>query len=200
MSRVTEETKAVTRARLLKAAADAFAAHGVSDANINEISLAAGLAKGTVYNYFPSKEALFHAVIEQACARVVADVRPAPGSTTREKLVAFLDADIAWVRKNEASAQCFVREMTRFDPSLYPQRLAALAPSAAVLIEMLEDGVTRGEVRDDVPVDQLALVFAGLEELALIQHWGSGGGWPHYDEIPRFVVDQFLNGAGRSTR
>ena len=48
MPRVTQETQTQTRERLLLTAADEFAQHGLQGANINRISLAAGLAKGTV--------------------------------------------------------------------------------------------------------------------------------------------------------
>jgi AcrR family transcriptional regulator len=53
-----------TRLRLLEAAAEEFARAGYSDANINTISTSAGFAKGTIYNYFPSKRALLLALID----------------------------------------------------------------------------------------------------------------------------------------
>jgi AcrR family transcriptional regulator len=53
-----------TRQRLLEAAAEEFARAGYLGANINTISTAAGFAKGTIYNYFPSKQALLLAAID----------------------------------------------------------------------------------------------------------------------------------------
>src|SRR5918995_790198 len=67
--RVTSEQKQAHRTRLLEAAAAEFAASGVDGANVNRISLAAGLAKGTIYNYFPSKHDLFLAVVEEASSQ-----------------------------------------------------------------------------------------------------------------------------------
>ena len=67
MARLTQQAKSENRQRLLDAAAAEFARRGLEEANINEISLAAGFAKGTVYNHFDSKEALFLAVVEEAC-------------------------------------------------------------------------------------------------------------------------------------
>jgi len=63
--RIREET----RRRLIEAALDEFAAQGYAAANINRISQAAGFAQGTVYNYFPSKRALFEAVVADIAAR-----------------------------------------------------------------------------------------------------------------------------------
>jgi AcrR family transcriptional regulator len=60
-----ENIQSDTRQRLLEAAADEFAREGYVGANINLISTAAGFAKGTIYNYFPSKRALMHAIIDE---------------------------------------------------------------------------------------------------------------------------------------
>ncbi len=57
-----------TRLALLAAATEAFARDGYAGANVNSISLAAGFAKGTIYNYFPSKRALLLALIEEIAA------------------------------------------------------------------------------------------------------------------------------------
>ncbi len=61
---VREQVMSRTRQTLLDAAAEEFAARGYELANINTISTQAGFAKGTVYNYFPSKQALLFALID----------------------------------------------------------------------------------------------------------------------------------------
>jgi AcrR family transcriptional regulator len=60
-----KEVKAATRQSLLQAATEAFARLGYEKANINQISRAAGFAKGTIYNYFESKRALMVALIHE---------------------------------------------------------------------------------------------------------------------------------------
>ena len=57
-----------TRQHLLDAAVVEFSRQGYAEANINRISEAAGFAKGTVYNYFPSKQALMLTLIEEVGA------------------------------------------------------------------------------------------------------------------------------------
>lgn len=63
---------AQTRSRLLKAALAEFAQTGFAAANTERISIAADLAKGTLYNYFPSKRALMESLIAECAARHVA--------------------------------------------------------------------------------------------------------------------------------
>jgi AcrR family transcriptional regulator len=59
-----KEAMSETRRQLLKAATAEFAREGYNGANINRISRAAGFAKGTIYNYFPSKRALMLELID----------------------------------------------------------------------------------------------------------------------------------------
>jgi AcrR family transcriptional regulator len=195
MVRVTREVRQGTRLRLLEAAALELARVGLARANINEISVAAGLAKGTVYNYFDSKEELFLAVVEEACRRAVAGAEAPPGASTRERLRTVLLSDMRWVRENEPFAQVLVREVLTGDRRLHPRIVAAAAPFLSRIADILQDGVEQGEVRQDLPVDQLALIFTGLSELLLLQHWGSDGGWPPLDQIPELAVQLFLDGA-----
>ena len=60
------------RARVLEVAYDTFAAEGLS-VPIDEIARRAGVGAGTVYRHFPTKEALFQAVIQDRMQRLVDD-------------------------------------------------------------------------------------------------------------------------------
>jgi AcrR family transcriptional regulator len=60
------------RERLLEAAAEDFARVGFDRANLDAIARKAGVAKGTVYLYFPSKAALFAAVLDELRGRLEA--------------------------------------------------------------------------------------------------------------------------------
>jgi AcrR family transcriptional regulator len=52
------------RADILKAATKLFARRGLTDTKIGDIASEAGLSHGLVYHYFPSKEAIFEAILE----------------------------------------------------------------------------------------------------------------------------------------
>jgi AcrR family transcriptional regulator len=196
MARVTTQSKTLTRERLIRAAAEYFARDGFDGASVDRISIEAGFAKGTLYNYFPSKESLFAAVIEEASRRA-ADLYAghALGGTLRERLLSLAEADVQVLREEEAFTRVLVREAMSFRAETYPLIVRHLAPFLAVVEAALTDGVRRGEVRPDVPAPRLALVFTGLLSLHYVQHWGSGGEWPALDEIPELVVETFLNGA-----
>jgi len=193
--KVSAQARELTRTRLLESAAAAFARHGLAGANINAISVEAGLAKGTVYNYFPSKEALFAAVVQEACRRAVDEAEePGREAPTRERLRALVRADIAWAAQHEPFARVLVRELFSCEPELYGRVVEAALPYVGRVVEVLADGIERGEVGADRPVEELAQLFTGLGLLALAQHWGSGGAWPALDEIPDLVVNLFVDG------
>ena len=55
-----------TRERILNAATEEFAAHGLAGARVDRIAEAAAANKNRIYAYFESKERLFHTVIERS--------------------------------------------------------------------------------------------------------------------------------------
>ncbi len=58
-------------AAIISAASRTFLIHGYDGASMDEIALAAGVSKRTVYNRFRSKEELFAATIEESCRRIL---------------------------------------------------------------------------------------------------------------------------------
>jgi AcrR family transcriptional regulator len=190
--RVTREQKQSTRQQLLVAAAVEFGRVGFDGANINAISLAAGFAKGTIYNYFASKEELFVSVVEEASAQVAASVSAPAGAAARERIELMLVAFCTWAREHEAFAQVFVRECLMGTPGLYPRVIAAETPFVSPLERLLAEGAAAGELRNDLPPHLLALALAGLADLTLVQHWASDGASPRLEQIPGLVLQALL--------
>jgi AcrR family transcriptional regulator len=195
MPRVSADVKQATRARLLAAAAEEFGRVGLERANVNVISHAAGFAKGTIYNYFPSKEELFLAVVEEASVQATASGSAPDEAPARERLTATLAGFCAWVGEHDSFARVLVRECLMGTPGLYPRVLGAEAPLVGELEAIVRAAVARGELRDDVAAELLALAIAGLMDLALAQHWASDGTRPSLAEIPELVLTLLL-GAG----
>jgi AcrR family transcriptional regulator len=192
MVRVTADAKETTRGRLLAAAAQEFARAGFDRANVDAISLAAGYAKGTIYNYFSSKEDLFLAVVEEASAQAAAS-GPAPRDASAwERLTAALAGFCGWAGQEDSLARVLVRECLMGTPAMYPRVISAEWPLTAELEAIIADGMQDGELRSDVPADLLALAVAGLTDLALAQHWASDGTRPSLPEIPVLVLTLLL--------
>jgi AcrR family transcriptional regulator len=72
-----ERTKAANRAAILDAAREVFAELGYEAAGVRDIIRRTDLASGTFYNYFPDKDAIFVALIEETGAEARRRVRSA---------------------------------------------------------------------------------------------------------------------------
>lgn len=196
MARISAETREKVRRRLLETAAAHFAERGLDGAQIDAIAQAAGYAKGTVYNYFATKEQLFAEVLTEGCRSAVRRYGAStPTGGVRECLRALAAADVAVLREEEGFMKVVVREAMSFNPRTYPLIVEHMAPYVAQVQQVLERGLADGEIRGDRPVGQLALAFVGFQVLLYVQHWGSGGAWPSVDEIPELAVSLFLDGA-----
>jgi AcrR family transcriptional regulator len=194
MVRVTADTKEATRAKLLEAAAREFGRVGLERANIDTISLAAGYAKGTIYNYFASKEELFLVVVEEASTQAAAAASAPRTAPVRQRLRAVLAAFCDWAGAHDAFARVLVRECLMGTPALHARVINAEAPFTGELTAILEEGARRRQLRSDLAAEQLALAIAGLTDLALAQHWASGGTDPRREEIPELVLRIVLDG------
>jgi AcrR family transcriptional regulator len=73
--RVTAEAKAETRQRILEAGRQLFAAKGYEASTTRDIADAAGIANGTLFNYFPSKEAILASLVAGVTNGMHADFR-----------------------------------------------------------------------------------------------------------------------------
>lgn len=146
------------RARVLEAARGAFAAEGVA-VPLDEIARRAGVGAGTVYRHFPTKEALFEAVIADQLAALAADAerRLAGDGEPGEEFFAFFASVVDdGTRKADladalASAGVGLREET----------LAAAGRLQAGLTALLAAAQRAGAVRADVDTADLHALAVG---------------------------------------
>jgi AcrR family transcriptional regulator len=196
MPRLTPAARDANRRALLDAGAEAFAELGRAGARIDDISLAAGLAKGTVYNHFESKDALFEAVLREACALAddSADALPAD-ATAAERLAAFVAGNMEWAGARPALARVFSRELLAGDDETRALLLEASAHCLGAVRTILADGAERGELRPDLPFAALAVMFLCHANLMLGQSMSAG--WPPPADVPGLAASLFLRGLSR---
>jgi AcrR family transcriptional regulator len=73
--RITAEAKSATRLRILQAATSLFVSDGWQNTTTRGIAVAAGIATGTLFNYFPTKEAIAAALVGEAMERAGEEFR-----------------------------------------------------------------------------------------------------------------------------
>ncbi len=157
-----DQIRSSTRRRLLDSAAILIARDGYDGANINDISTAAGFAKGTIYNYFPSKRELMLALIEDIAAGHIAGMAAAVrgASDPGERLRRFFEAGFAFVTNNPARSQVMIHALYGYDNELKMLMYEAYLPLFQLLArEVLLPGMESGLFRKVDPMETAGLLM-----------------------------------------
>ncbi|HEY0387502.1 MAG TPA: TetR/AcrR family transcriptional regulator [Gaiellales bacterium] len=91
------------RRQLLEAGTRVFTEHSYDDASMADVARAAGISKGLLYHYFPSKRDLFVATLEAAAAELRELTQPDPALPVPDQLVGALDAYLRWIEEHADS-------------------------------------------------------------------------------------------------
>lgn len=150
------------RARVLDVAYQTFAAEGLS-VPIDEVARRAGVGAGTVYRHFPTKEALFGAVIENRMQRLVDDGHALLETEgAGEALFAFLRSMVLqWGAADRGLVDALAG---------YGIDIACAAPEAedafkAMLGELLRAAQDAGTARGDIDMGDLKAILVGCQAM-----------------------------------
>lgn len=154
-------TGTATRERLLTAAQALIEEGGYGAASVLAIAERAGVASGTLYRHFASKEELFVEVFRTVCAREEQAMRAAAAgmpaaSAAAERLQIVLVTFAQRALRNPRLAWALLAEPV--DPRVDAERLAYRARYAALIAETLRAGIAAGEL----PSQNVELTAAAL--------------------------------------
>ena len=119
-----EQTKAANRAAILDAGREVFADVGYGAASVRDIIRRTDLAAGTFYNYFPDKESIFRALVEEVGAEARRRVREArqraagPRAFVEDSYRAYFEyivedpANFAFLARNAGTLHAFFEDAT----------------------------------------------------------------------------------------
>ena len=183
-----ERTKAANREAILVAARRVFSDIGYGAASVRDVVRETDLATGTFYNYFPDKESVLRALVDEITVEARARVRAArTAATTLEGFVSagfrayfeFLAEDpatVAFMRRNSGTIRAMFDE-------------PALGAGIDELRVDLETAVTEGRIPPhDADLMAMAMVGAGVEiGLHMVERDP-----PDVERAVRFVTDVFL--------
>jgi AcrR family transcriptional regulator len=154
----------VQRDRLLRAAAQEFAASGYAGASSESISRRAGMSKATFYEHFANKEECMLALFDQASKVVqesMADAAAGVPSDAHERMKAGTRAFLTALAENPEFAQTLLVEIIGAGPRAAHQRDRILKTFAEVLDAENAAAARRGLIGRFVsPLDPFAVVGA----------------------------------------
>jgi|HubBroStandDraft_6_1064221.scaffolds.fasta_scaffold00619_1 AcrR family transcriptional regulator len=139
------------RSRILDAAQSLFLRYGVKRTALDDVVREAGIAKGTLYLYFDSKDALFAAIAERLCAEVLRNAQEAIASSSSitPRIVGCLDAYIGSMHRLTAESP-HVAELTQSKQALAAEIYGAFDQKMRDLLRKVlrEGGIQRADAVD----------------------------------------------------
>jgi AcrR family transcriptional regulator len=151
---LTEEDREAKLQRILDAALDEFVEKGFAAARLDDVAARAGIAKGTIYLYVPSKEALFETLIRsaivgpiEAIEAKVAALDP-PAEAVLRMLFAFIRQEVLATRRKDI-ARLVLSEAGRFPELAAFYHREVISRGLDLLRRVTERAVERGEFRSD---------------------------------------------------
>jgi TetR/AcrR family fatty acid metabolism transcriptional regulator len=183
------------REAILRAATRVFARNGYFNSKVADIASAAGVADGTVYLYFKSKEEILHSIFDRSVDTAVADAREQleklkdPGEKLRR---------IAWLHLERLGAdrdlavvfQVELRGSTKFMEEF---SAAGFAEYLGLIRSTFEEGQRAGVFRKELNAKVVAkILFGALDEMAT--NWIISKRRYKLAPMADQVLDIFLNG------
>jgi AcrR family transcriptional regulator len=194
---VREESRAVYRQAILEAAMRVFGSMGFRDAKIADIAAEAGVATGTLYNYFSSKEEIFQSILDDGRERLQALLDECEATedpiarlrTLLSVLFGFLEQHGAlfaiYIQLGVAERHTLKRSGDECDDQF---RRSMLGAFERALVD------ARTHLRSDRSPELMAALFGGLLN-GMIMRWIDGEFRSGLRDQTDTIIDFFLHGA-----
>ena len=155
-----QRRSAEIRDRLFRSALSLFAQKGFAETTVEDITEAADVGKGTFFNYFPSKDHILLAFGEMQLGKLEAAVDEARRGN--EPMPQFLRALGVRMTQEPTRNPEIIRALLQAYLSTTPVREAMLDLQKRVQglhTQMIRLGQEQGEIRSDLPAEEMAYVF-----------------------------------------
>lgn len=182
-----EDKREATRQEILNAAAELFRTKGYDSTSVDDIVVAANLAKGTFYYHFQKKDDLVLALQESQLKEAAGIAREAlaNGESPRKVLFEYLGKAAKWTEENSELSRAIFRhkfEKMKNHAQCPPGEEHGPPPSIKayffdLLIEIIEAAQKAGELRGDMKAAEIAQVVVPVVMSARMS-WLMGGRGP----------------------
>jgi TetR/AcrR family transcriptional regulator len=171
--------------RILTVASEEFSQKGYAGASINRIVGRLGIAKGSLFQYFGTKDGLFRFVFSRALERVKDNLRHVRDDASRKDLSSRLNDTLlagAWfIRKHPLLYRLYLQLLTDDTIPFRNDMLLALRQYSLEYIRfLLEEARDRGELADHVDLNRAAFMLDAVMDRFLqaqaVPHMDAGLG------------------------
>ncbi|MEM1301446.1 MAG: TetR/AcrR family transcriptional regulator [Pseudomonadota bacterium] len=168
----TRRRKAARPGEIVEAGLAEFAQHGFERARLDRIAKRAGIAKGTIYLYFPSKEALFTAAIEEYIVQTMAEndaVIDSFDGDTEDLVRIVLKTTYTNILRPETRAvmRIVIAEAERLPDISRQFHDMAVRKGLGILKKIVARGIKRGDLQENAATRTPQLIIAPAFYLAV---------------------------------
>lgn len=193
-----ERKRAATRQAILDAALRLFSARGFESPTVDDIAAAADTGKGTIYNYFRTKEDILVAYIAGQEARVQ---KKMTRLMTRDLdavslLTLYLREQFRLKRPYRAFSRVFLSQVVLRGDAIAPYLAAMQRAIDETLCAMFSSLKASGQIREDLGIDALIRTFKTLH-FGLSAVWAIGASQQDLDALCSESVRIFCEGIQR---
>ena len=184
--------------QIIEAAIRVFARDGYYNSRVSDIAREAGMASGTIYLYFRTKDDIIITLFREKMAQWLADLRKAiaaePDAIAKLRRVVALHFSMLEGHPDLAEVvQVELRQGQKFLRGAAAQEITSYF---ALIGSILEEGIAVGQVRGDLPVKVATKMFFGaMDQMAT--SWVLGKRAYRLTDTADAVADIFLRGVGR---
>ena len=196
---VREESRAAYREAILAAAERVFGRLGFHDTKMTDVAAEAGVAAGTLYNYFKNKDEVFASILQRGQEQVTALLEAHNGvDDPIERTRLRLRDTFAYLEEHGALFSMFLRLGGFVEHAqkrvLEDHSEVGYTRGVERTTAILREAVARGQVRSDLAVEELTVMLMGACD-ATILAWTRAGCPPGLPARADIIVELFLRGA-----
>lgn len=188
-----EQEYQTRREYILNAAREIFSQKGFAETTMEEIAERAEFGKGTIYNYFPSKQDLFFTLIEDGVNAII------------QLTTSVANKDITPVEKIE---QLFREQLRHFQENVGLFRIVHLENKCLefkqihkktsqvrdIVLKIIEEGMAKGYLKKGDP-QMLRVMYSGFVHASIFLYWSEiKQNVPLAEAEISEMLDYFLNG------
>ena len=192
-----ERNRELRRRQILDSSLAVFASQGYWSTSITDLVKAAGVARGTFYLYFDSKQAIFLDLLDELVGRlrgVVHGVDPTAGATVEAQLQAIVSKVLQTTAENRHLTRIVFREAVGLDADVEARMTAFYDELRAYLRHTLELGAALGFVRAGLDRETTAACILGALRGVVLRYVVDHDEAFDPDEVAGAVVDFALGG------
>ncbi|MCK4258991.1 MAG: TetR/AcrR family transcriptional regulator [Halanaerobiales bacterium] len=182
---------------IIDIAIDEFSEHGYKNATINNIVKRANIAKGSIYQYFESKEDLFMYILELSISKKLKYMKQVQlnlaGLSFFDQIRELCVLDIKFSRDNPKLEKIFIKVLLSGEILLKTEIMEKISFASENLIKaLLKEGIQKREFREEIDIDlsvfAINSLFINLSNKILQDFNGDVS-----DEQIMFMADKLLD-------